>query len=275
MKIGNREFDTERRTYIMGILNLTPDSFSDGGRFCKPDAALFHVQEMIEEGADIIDIGGESTRPGHTVISQEEEIQRVVPIIEKVAANFDIPISIDTYKSAVAREAIDAGACMVNDIWGLKADEQMAALIAEKNVPCCLMHNRKEPNYQNLIPDMLEDLKESLDIGQKAGISRDSMILDPGIGFGKTYEMNLQAINQVDALHKLGCPVLLAASRKSVIGLTLELPAHQRIEGTAAITVIGVMKGCSFVRVHDVKENRRAIQMTEAILNSTEREAHG
>lgn len=272
MKIGNREFDTKHRTYIMGILNVTPDSFSDGGRFCQMDAALFHAQEMIEEGADIIDIGGESTRPGHTVISQEEEIQRVVPVIEKVAANFDIPISIDTYKHAVAKEAIDAGACMVNDIWGLKADEQMAALIAEKKIPCCLMHNRREPDYQNLIPDMLKDLRESLDIGEKAGISRDSIILDPGIGFGKTYEMNLQAINQVEALHELRCPILLATSRKSVIGLTLDLPAHQRIEGTAATTVIGVMKGCSFVRVHDVKENKRVIQMTEAILYSTERE---
>lgn len=272
MKIGNREIDTKHRTYIMGILNVTPDSFSDGGRFCQMDAALFHAQEMIEEGADIIDIGGESTRPGHTVISQEEEIQRVVPVIEKVAANFDIPISIDTYKHAVAKEAIDAGACMVNDIWGLKADEQMAALIAEKKIPCCLMHNRREPDYQNLIPDMLKDLRESLDIGEKAGISRDSIILDPGIGFGKTYEMNLQVINQVEALHELGCPILLATSRKSVIGLTLDLPAHQRIEGTAATTVIGVMKGCSFVRVHDVKENKRVIQMTEAILYSTERE---
>lgn len=272
MRIGNREFDTRHRTYIMGILNVTPDSFSDGGRFCQPDAALFHVQEMIEEGADIIDIGGESTRPGHTAISQEEEIQRVVPIIEKVAANFDIPISIDTYKSAVAREAINAGACMVNDIWGLKADRQMAPLIAEKKIPCCLMHNREKPDYQNLIPDMLEDLRESLDIGRKAGISADSVILDPGIGFGKTYEMNLQAINQVEALHQLGCPLLLATSRKSVIGLTLDLPAHERAEGTMATTVIGVMKGCSFVRVHDVKENRRVIQMTEAILNSRERE---
>ncbi len=266
MKIGNREFDTNNRTYIMGILNVTPDSFSDGGRYTQMDAALFHAEEMVKEGADILDVGGESTRPGHDVISAEEESQRVVPVIEKLAANFDVPISIDTYKSPVAGEALQAGVHMVNDIWGLKADPKMAALVAEHHVCCCLMHNRREAAYQDLICDMKEDLQESIRLARAAGISDDKIMIDPGIGFGKTYEMNLQAIHQVDELRELGYPVLLATSRKSVIGLTLDLPTDQRLEGTLATTVLGVMKGCSFVRVHDVKENKRAIQMTEAIL---------
>ena len=266
MKIGNRHFDTEHKTYIMGILNVTPDSFSDGGRFDKLDAALFHAEEMIKEGADLIDVGGESTRPGHQVITEEEEIQRVVPVIEKITANFDIPVSIDTYKSKVAAAALDAGAHMVNDIWGLKADEKMAGLIAKTGAPCCLMHNRKEALYTDFLTEMAEDLRESVRLAKKAGIEDGKIMLDPGIGFGKTYEMNLQAINRVESLHDLGYPILLATSRKSVIGLTLDLPADERIEGTLATTVMGVMKGCSFVRVHDVKENKRAIQMTEAIL---------
>lgn len=270
MKIGNREFDTENHTYIMGILNVTPDSFSDGGRFYKQDAALFHAEDMIKQGADIIDVGGESTRPGHTVISPQEEMERVGPVIEQITKNFDIPVSIDTYKSEVAREAIAAGACMVNDIWGLKADADMAGLIAESGVSCCLMHNRSEAVYKELICDMMQDLRESVGLAREAGIADDKIILDPGIGFGKTYEMNLQAIRQVEVFRGLGYPVLLAASRKSVIGLTLDLPADERTEGTIATTVAGVMKGCSFVRVHDIKENRRAIKMTEAILGRQE-----
>lgn len=266
MKIGNREFDTDNKTYIMGILNVTPDSFSDGGRFNDLDAALFHTEEMIKEGADIIDVGGESTRPGHTVITEEEEINRVVPVIEKITSNFDIPVSIDTYKSAVAEKAISAGACMVNDIWGLKADPAMAGLIAGTGVSCCLMHNRHEPDYKDFMTDMLNDLQKTVDIAKNAGIEDDKIILDPGIGFGKTYELNLQAIDQVEQLHQLGYPVLLATSRKSVIGLTLDLPSDERVEGTMVTTVMGVMKGCSFVRVHDIKENKRAIVMTEAIL---------
>ncbi len=266
MKIGNREFDTKNRTYIMGILNVTPDSFSDGGKYVEMDAALFHAEEMEKEGADILDVGGESTRPGHDMISEEEEIQRVAPVIEKLAAHFEMPISIDTYKSRVAREALKAGASMVNDIWGFKADPRMADLVAEHHVCCCLMHNRKEAAYKDLIPDMKADLRESIGLARAAGIPDDKIIVDPGVGFGKTYEMNLQAIHQVEELRELGYPVLLAASRKSVIGLTLDLPVDQRLEGTLVTTVLGVMKGCSFVRVHDVKENKRAIQMTEALL---------
>lgn len=266
MKIGKREFDIKNRTYIMGILNVTPDSFSDGGRFNSLDSALFRVEEMISEGADIIDIGGESTRPGHTVITEDEEISRVVPVIEKVISQFDIPVSIDTYKSSVAEAAVAAGANLVNDIWGLKKDPEMANLIARTGTSCCLMHNRETADYTDFIPDMIKDMSECVEIAEKAGIQRDKIILDPGVGFGKTYEHNLQAINNVDALHQLGLPVLLATSRKSVIGLTLDLPTDQRVEGTLATSVIAVMKNCAFVRVHDIKENKRVIKMTEAIL---------
>lgn len=266
MKIGNREFDVKNKTYIMGILNVTPDSFSDGGRFNELDAALFHAEEMIRDGADIIDIGGESTRPGYTVITEAEEIERVVPVIEKVTANFDVAVSVDTYKSAVAQAALKAGAHMVNDIWGLKKDPEMAAVIARSGAACCLMHNRENAVYTDFISEMVNDIRESVKIAENAGIGRDRIIIDPGVGFAKSYEENLMAINHVDALHQLDLPVLLATSRKSVVGLALDLPKDQRLEGTLATTVMGVMKGCAFVRVHDVKENKRAIQMTEAIL---------
>lgn len=266
MKIGTREFDVKNHTYIMGILNVTPDSFSDGGRFDKPEAALSRAEEMIKEGADILDIGGESTRPGHRVISEEEEISRVVPVIERVTREFDVPVSIDTYKSRVAAEALKAGAHLVNDIWGLKKDPAMADLIARQGASCCLMHNRTEASYGDFLKEMVSDLRESLDLARQAGIADDKIMIDPGIGFGKTYEMNLRAMDNLELLREMGYPVLLAASRKSVIGLTLDLPADQRLEGTLATTVIGVMKGCAFVRVHDIKENKRAIQMTEAVL---------
>lgn len=266
MKIGNREFDIKNKTYIMGILNVTPDSFSDGGRFNEVDSALFHVSEMVRDGADIIDVGGESTRPGHTVITDQEEIERVVPVIEKITAEFDVPVSIDTYKSKVAEAALDAGAVLVNDIWGLKKDPDMADVIAARNAVCCLMHNRQNIDYSDFVNDVVADLGESVKLAEMAGISRENIILDPGIGFAKSYEQNLQIINNVDKLAEMGFPVLLAASRKSVIGLTLNLPSEERLEGTLATTVMGVMKGCSFVRVHDIKENKRAILMTEAIL---------
>lgn len=266
MKIGNRNFDTENICGIMGILNVTPDSFSDGGKWNSLDRALKHTEEMIAEGAAIIDVGGESTRPGHTVITEQEEIERVVPVIERIKREFDIPVSIDSYKANVAEAALAAGADLVNDIWGLKADERMASVIAKYNVPCCLMHNREKAEYVNFIEDMKNDLRECLAIAEKAGISKDKIILDPGVGFGKTYEHNLLAIKHMEELHELGCPVLLATSRKSVIGLTLDLPADKRVEGTVATSVIGVMKGAAFVRVHDVKENLRAIRMTEAVL---------
>lgn len=266
MRIGNQEFDTEHHTYIMGILNVTPDSFSDGGKYDHLDSAFYHAEEMINAGADILDIGGESTRPGHIKITAEEEIQRVVPVIEGIKKRFDIPVSIDSYKSEVAKEAIKVGADLVNDIWGLKYDEKMASLIAEKNVACCLMHNRDKAEYQDYMKEVLLDLEECVQIAKNAGVRDDKIILDPGVGFGKTYEMNLEVIKEVGRLKELGYPVLLGTSRKSVIGLTLDLPTDQREEGTLVTTVLGILNGCSFVRVHDVQANKRAICMTEAIL---------
>lgn len=266
MKIGNRIFDTGNHCYVMGILNVTPDSFSDGGRWKDRDNALAHVEQMIADGAAIIDVGGESTRPGYTMISDEEEIDRVVPVIQAIRERFAIPISVDTYKSRVALAAIEAGADLVNDIWGLKYDEAMAEVIAGSGCACCLMHNRHEANYEDFMGDLLADLRETLAIAQKAGIAKEKIILDPGVGFGKTYEHNLQAIRCLDRLHELGYPVLLGTSRKSVIGLTLEVPALERTAGTVATTVMGVMGGCSFVRVHDVKENVHGIRMTEAVM---------
>ena len=270
MRIGSREFDTEHHCYIMGILNVTPDSFSDGGRFQNMDQALFHVEEMIQEGADIVDIGGESTRPGYTKISAEEEAERIVPVIEHIKERFDIPVSLDTYKSTVAKAGISAGADMVNDIWGLKYDDRMAKVIAEAGIPCCLMHNRKEAVYQEFITDVINDLRESVALAEEAGISKERIILDPGVGFAKTYEQNLEVIAKLEQLHALGFPLLLGCSRKSVIGLTLDLPVSERLEGTLVTTVYGVLKGCGFVRVHDVKENVRAVKMAEAIRKMTD-----
>ena len=270
MEIGGKIFDTEHQTYIMGILNVTPDSFSDGGRYDTMDAALKHAEEMILDGADILDVGGESTRPGHVQITEEEEITRVVPVIKKLKEKFDVPVSIDTYKSRVARAALDAGADLVNDIWGLKYDEDMAGVIAEYDVACCLMHNREKAEYTHFLSEVLLDLEESVRLAKEAGISYEHIMLDPGIGFGKTYEMNLEMLKHLSSLQSLGYPVLLGTSRKSVIGLTLDLPADQREEGTLVTTVMGIMGGCSFVRVHDVKANYRAIKMTEAILREHE-----
>lgn len=266
MKIRDKEFDIENKTYVMGILNVTPDSFSDGGKYQRLDQALRHVERMLSEGADIVDVGGESTRPGYTVVSEEEEIERITPVIEGIRARFDVPVSLDTYKPKVVQAGILAGADLINDIWGLKYDADMAKVIARSGLPCCLMHNRKEPDYQNFMEEVLEELQESVRLAGKAGISEEKIILDPGVGFGKTYENNLEIINRLEELKRLGYPLLLGTSRKSVIGLTLDLPAEERVEGTIVTTVFGVMKGCAFVRVHDVKENVRAVRMTEAIL---------
>lgn len=268
MKIGKNYFDFETKYYIMGILNVTPDSFSDGGKWNDMDAALKHTEEMIAEGCDILDIGGESTRPGYTLLADQEEIDRVVPVIEAVKARFDIPISLDTYKSGVAKAGLAAGADLINDIWGCKWDPNMAATIAAGNVPCCLMHNREKAEYTNYIPEVLEDLKECAQLALDAGVARENIILDPGIGFGKTFEHNLELMNHMEELQKLGYPVLLGTSRKSMIGLALDLPADQRVEGTVATTVMGAMKGCHIFRVHDIKENRRALDMTVRIMQS-------
>lgn len=267
MKIGNREFDTKHHTYVMGILNVTPDSFSDGGNYDQIDAALFHVEQMKKDGADLIDVGGESTRPGHTQISDQEEISRVVPVIERIKKEIDLPISVDTYKSEVAKAATDAGADLINDIWGLKYDARMAEVIAKSGLACCLMHNRDNAEYRNFMEDMKQDLRETIALAKAAGIADDKIILDPGVGFAKSYENNLEVISRLKEFNELKYPVLLGTSRKSVIGLTLDLPAAERVEGTIVTTVMAVEAGCMFVRVHDVKENHRAIQMAEAILD--------
>lgn len=267
MIIGTKTFDTDNQMYIMGILNVTPDSFSDGGKFNTLDTALYQAEKMILEGADILDIGGESTRPGYTMITDTEEIERTAPVIEKLKEHFDIPVSIDTYKSSVAEAAIISGADLVNDIWGFKHDPQMAPIVSRYGKACCLMHNRPGTHYNDFLADVLTDLQDSIDIALNAGISKDNIILDPGVGFAKTYELNLEIIQKIELLKTLGYPVLLGTSRKSVIGLTLNLPSNERLEGTLATTIYGMMKGCSFVRVHDIKENKRAITMLNAILN--------
>ncbi len=268
MIIGNRNFDVDNHTYIMGILNVTPDSFSDGGRFNSMDKALFHAKEMISEGVDIIDVGGESTRPGHTMISDEEEISRVVPVIERLKSEFDVPISLDTYKGKVAKAGIEAGADLINDVWGLKYDDILAGVIAEYGVPCCLMHNRNNTDYHDFIAEVKEDLQQTIDIAKAAGIEDEKIILDPGIGFGKTCEHNLVMLNNLEVLHCFNYPLLLGASRKRFIGTILDAEVDDRAVGTAATTVVAVMKNYAFVRVHDVKVNLQALKVAEAIKRS-------
>lgn len=279
MLIGNKNFDLKNSAYVCGILNVTPDSFSDGGQFDNLDAALFHTEEMIKDGASIIDIGGESTRPGYTMISDDEEIARVVPVIRSIKERFDIPVSLDTYKAGVASAGIEAGADLINDIWGLMYNTDtgsdgsiispMAALLAKTGLPCCLMHNRKSAEYSDFLSDYLDDNRKIIDCALRHGISKDKIILDPGVGFAKSLEQNLMAINTVDKLCELGYPVLLGTSRKSVVGLTLDLPKNERVEGTVATSVIGLMRGASIFRVHDVKENFRALKMAAAVIGKS------
>ena len=268
MVIGDREFDIENSCYIVGILNMAPDSFFDGGKWVSFDGAMLHAEEMIKDGADIIDVGGESTRPGHTPVAVQEEIDRAVPIVEGLHRRFDVPVSIDTYKSEVAAEAIRAGASLVNDIWGLKRDLNMARAISGAKVACCLSHNRENADYNDFMREMLIDLRQSAEIANKAGIGSDKIILDPGIGFAKSYKMNLEAINKLDMVRALGYPVLLGVSRKSFIGQTLGLPVTERLEGSLAAAAIGVTRGCSFIRAHDVKETKRAVSMAKSIIRS-------
>lgn len=294
MRIGNRQFDIENECYIMGILNVTPDSFSDGGKWNNIDAALRHTEEMIAEGCDIVDIGGESTRPGHEQITAEEETERVVPVIKEIKKRFDVPVSLDTYKSSVAYAGVEAGADMINDIWGCRyasgSGKSMAHVMASADIPVVLMHNRNSTEYDDYLRQFEAELGECVSIALEAGVKRDKIILDPGIGFGKTCGQNLQLMNNLEIMNRTGAhitsktadgltdgtgeavkksfPWLLGTSRKSMIGLTLDLPADQRLEGTLVTTVFGVAAGCSFIRVHDVKENLRAVKMTRAILGA-------
>lgn len=303
MNIGKYNIDFNKEPVIMGILNITPDSFSDGGKYNDIDAALQHTRQMIEEGAKIIDVGGESTRPGYTLISDEEEINRVVPVIEAIKKNFDVPVSLDTYKAGVAQAGIAAGCDLINDVWGFKvskvladadpdfakknmtaqeenalinggkgypvnANVKLAKIVADSGLPVCIMHNKDNTEYSDFVSDVVNELKESIEIAHKAGVKDSQIILDPGVGFGKTYEQNLLIIKNVDKLLELGYPVLLGTSRKSVIGLTLDVDRDDRMAGTVATTVMGLERGCRIFRVHDVKENYQAMMMAEKILNA-------
>ncbi|THF74534.1 dihydropteroate synthase [Cohnella fermenti] len=250
----------------MGILNVTPDSFSDGGSYMNLDAAVERARRMVEEGADLIDIGGESTRPGHEPVSAEEEIRRIVPVIQAVREQVKLPISVDTYKPETARAAMEAGAHILNDIWGFRNDPQMASVAADYGCPVILMHNRRERDYADFVPDVLRDLQTSLDRAKASGVASDHIWLDPGIGFAKDYEENLIMMGHLDKIVALGHPVLLAASRKLFIRTALGLPADDVVEGTNATTALGIMQGCQIVRVHDVKQAVRTARMTDAVV---------
>ena len=265
MVIGGKEFKTKEKTYLMGILNFTPDSFSDGGKYSGLDRALFRVEEMVKEGADILDLGGESTRPGATPVEVSEELNRVIPVIEAVKKNFDIPLSLDTYKAVVAEEGIKAGVDLINDIWGLQQGEDMARIIAKYQIPCCLMHNRKQGEYQNFIEDIMSDFSSIIHTALKAGIRKENIILDPGIGFAKDTKQNLVLLSRLKELKVLGFPLLLGVSRKSVVGNILKLPVEERLNGTLALNILGYMEGCAFLRVHDVKPHKEALTMLEAV----------
>jgi dihydropteroate synthase len=266
IQCGPYTLDYGDKTLIMGILNVTPDSFSDGGRFNQLEAAVEHAKEMVEQGADIIDIGGESTRPGAEKVSLEEELRRVIPAVKAVANELNAPISVDTYKAEVAKQAIEAGAHIINDVWGAKADPKMAEVAAYYDVPIILMHNRENKNYQNLISDMIADLFESISIVKAAGVKDENIILDPGIGFAKTFEHNLEVMRNLHQFKKLGYPLLLGTSRKSFIGQVLDLPPEARMEGTGATVCFGIQQGCDIVRVHDVLPIARMAKMMDAMI---------
>jgi dihydropteroate synthase len=266
IKCGPYHLDYKNKTLIMGILNVTPDSFSDGGQFFKNEQAIDHARQLEEDGADILDVGGESTRPGHHPLSAQDEILRVIPVIETIAKDITIPISIDTYKAETAKQAIEAGAVIINDIWGAKKDPEIASVAADYDVPIILMHNREERNYQCFIRDVLQDLYESITIAKKAGVKDEQIILDPGIGFAKDFEENILMMKNLDKLVGLGYPVLLATSRKRMIGHALNLPVDQRMEGTGATVCYGIEKGCHMVRVHDVKEMYRMAKMMDVLV---------
>jgi dihydropteroate synthase len=266
LQLGEHTIYTGQRTIIMGILNVTPDSFSDGGRFTELDASIKHALQMVEDGVDIIDVGGESTRPGYLPVSLEEELARVIPVIKQLKKETDVPISIDSYKAEVAKQALEAGAVMVNDVWGLKADPEMAAVVSSYNVPVCIMHNRKNAEYNDLLTDIMIDLQASISLAYEAGVSPDQIIIDPGIGFAKNWEENLEVMNRQEEFKSMGFPLLIGVSRKSTIGRILNLPADERLEGTAAAVAVAIAKGADIIRVHDVKEMKRVADMTDAIV---------
>jgi dihydropteroate synthase len=273
LRIGGRAFDLSRRTLVMGVVNVTPDSFSDGGKFLDRRLAVERGLELEEEGADILDIGGESTRPGSDFIPLEEELSRVIPVIEELASRVSIPVSVDTTKAEVAREALESGAGMVNDISAGRLDPRMLSLVAERGVPVCLMHMQgmpkdmqDNPTYQDLMGEIIAFLRERAEAAMGEGVDPSSIIVDPGIGFGKTVEHNLEIIRRLKEIKSIGFPILLGTSRKSFIGKVLDLPVEERLEGTAASVAVGVMNGADIVRVHDVREMVRVVRLTDALL---------
>ncbi len=286
LKIGAVNFDWGARTYVMGIVNVTPDSFSGDGVMAQSNdfvaRAVAHAERLLADGADLLDIGGESTRPGSQPITADEERARVIPVIERLRPKVGAPISIDTYRADTARAALDAGADLVNDVWGLRMDAEMKHIVAQRGVPVVIMHNRSQPKdavqterlggryigveYQDLMADVIRELRGQIDLALDAGIAPDKIIVDPGIGFGKTVEQNLELLNRLDELRVLGYPILLGPSRKGFIGYTLNLPVDQRVEGTAAAVALGIERGADIVRVHDVKPMARVAKMTDAVV---------
>lgn len=266
---GDYSFKWGERTYIMGILNVTPDSFSDGGDFFTLESALSQVETMINEGADIVDVGGESTRPGSTPVPDSDEIERVVPVIKAIKKKFKVPVSLDTSKAAVGYKGLEAGADMINDVWGFQRDPELAMAVKEYGVPVVLMHNQEGRSYSG---DIIENIKsffdKSIEIALKAGIDNNSIILDPGIGFGKTQEHNREVLARIGELHDLGYPLLLGTSRKSIVGTILDLPPKDRLEGTLATSTMGIISGVDILRVHDVLENKRVALVTDKIVRT-------
>lgn len=265
-RFGGTDIDFSKETVVMGILNVTPDSFSDGGRYSNIDAALHRAAEMLKDGAKIIDIGGESTRPGHTPVSLDEELHRTIPMIEVLSKELDCAISIDTYKAAVAEEALKAGAHIINDVWGAKREPRIADVAKQYDAPIILMHNREQAVYEGDFGDeFIADIEGSIAIAQNAGVAECNIWLDPGIGFAKDLNENIAAMQNLDRLSELGYPVLLGTSRKSLIGKVLDLPVEERMEGTGATVCYGVEHGCHIVRVHDVKAIARMVRMMDVL----------
>ncbi len=263
---GGREFRWGERTFIMGILNVTPDSFSGDGIGGDVEAAVKQARQLIDEGADILDVGGESTRPDSKPVSTDEELRRVIPVIERLAYETDVPISIDTYKCDVARRALDAGAAMINDVWGLRRDRELACLAADRGVPIVISANQRESQYADIMRAVIDSLQWGMELALEASVARENIIIDPGIGFGKTLEGNLEVLRRLGELRSLERPILLGTSRKSMIGMVLDLPPDQRLEGTAATVAIGIADGADIVRVHDVRQMRRVARMSDAII---------
>ena len=265
-RCGGIEFKWGIRTYVMGIVNVTPDSFSGDGLSGNVLASLEQAKRFVQDGADIIDVGGESTRPGSASIDADEELRRVIPVIEALTREISVPISVDTYRAEVAKRAVEAGAHMINDVWGLKKDPNMAEVASSLDVPVIITQNQRGSSYVDLIPDLIADLKSSIDMVLNTGVKMENIILDPGVGFGKTVEQNLEIVRRLADLKELKCPILLGTSRKSFIGYTLDLPVEQRLEGTAATVAIGIAHGADIIRVHDVKEMVRVARMSDAVV---------